>query len=80
MLAMRTLLSQQLSGEQEEWLLRAATGSRRGIMPAPIVAALVAAELGERNERGTLDVNEAGWLYLKLRNLPTRIARSRLLR
>jgi hypothetical protein len=64
-------LEPQLTGEEEEWLLRAATGSPRGVMPPSVVAALVAAGLGERNLRGTLDINDAGRDYLKVRNLPT---------
>jgi hypothetical protein len=64
-------LETQLTGEEEEWLLRAAFGSPRGVMPPSVVAALVAAGLGEKNSRGTLDVNDAGRHYLKVRNIPT---------
>jgi len=39
-------------------------------MPPSAVAALVAAGMGEPNERGTLDINEAGRQYLKMRDLP----------
>jgi hypothetical protein len=63
------LLKSQLTGEQEEWLLRAAFGSPRGVMPSSTVAALVAAGLGAKNLRGTLDVNDAGRLYLNARDL-----------
>jgi hypothetical protein len=62
-------LEPQLTGEEEEWLLRAATGSPRGVMPSSVVAALVAAGLGEKNLRGTLDINDAGRDYLKGRDL-----------
>ena len=58
-----------LTAEQEEWLLRAATGSRQGVIPAPAVIAIVAAGLGEQNTRGQLDVNEAGRQYLEAKNL-----------
>jgi hypothetical protein len=61
----------RLPGEGEEWLLRAAIGSPRGVMPASVVAALVAAGFGATNARGTLDVSDAGWQYLKVWNLPT---------
>jgi hypothetical protein len=59
----------RLTAEQEEWLLRAATASRQGAIPAPAVSALVAAGLGEKNTRGQLDVNEAGRRYLEAKNL-----------
>jgi hypothetical protein len=42
------------------------------VIPAAVVAALVAAGLGEKNPRGTLDVNAAGRRYLSERNLPIR--------
>jgi hypothetical protein len=64
-------LEPQLTGQEEEWLLRAAIGSPRGVMPPSVVAALVAAGLGEKNLRGTLDINDAGRDYLSVRNLPT---------
>jgi hypothetical protein len=70
-------LPQQLTGEEEEWLLRAATGSPRGVMPSSVVAALVAVGLGEKNLRGTLDVNDAGRHYLKVRHLQTNIEKHR---
>jgi hypothetical protein len=38
-------------------------------MPSSVVAALVAAGLGEKNLRGTLDINDAGRDYLKGRDL-----------
>jgi len=41
------------------------------VIPPAIVVALVAAGLGEKNPRGTLDVNAAGRRYLSERNLPT---------
>jgi hypothetical protein len=63
------LLKLQLTGEQEEWLLRAAFGSPRGLIPSSMVAALVALGLGAKNLRGTLDVNDAGRLYLNARDL-----------
>ena len=60
-----------LTGYEEEWLLRAATRLAHGaVMPRSAVAALVAAGLGEQNARGTLDVNDAGRQYLKVRDLP----------
>ena len=63
------LLKSQLTGAQEEWLLRAAFGSPRGVMPSSMVAALVTAGVGAKNLRGTLDVNDAGRLYLNARDL-----------
>jgi hypothetical protein len=60
----------QLTGEEEEWLLRAASAPR-GVMPPAAVAALVAAGFGAKNARGTLDVNDAGRQYLKVRDLTT---------
>jgi hypothetical protein len=33
----------RLTAEEEEWLLRAAFGSPRGVMPSSVVAALAAA-------------------------------------
>ena len=45
--------------------------SPRGVMPPSVVAALVAAGLGEKSLRGTLDINDAGRDYLSVRNLPT---------
>ena len=62
-------LEPRLNVEQEEWLLRAATGSREGLLPFAAVAALVAAGLGEKNARGTLDVNDAGRRYLEAKGL-----------
>ena len=59
----------QLTGQEEEWLLRAATWSGCGVMPASAVAALVAAGLGEETARGTLDINDAGRYYLSLKKL-----------
>src|ERR1700682_300932 len=52
-------LKTRLTGEEEEWLLRAAT-SPRGVIPPSVVAALVAAGLGDKNPRGALDVSDAG--------------------
>ena len=72
-MASAMLLKSQLTGAQEEWLLRAAFGSPRGVMPSPMVAALVAAGLGAKNLRGTLDVNDAGRLYLNARDLSMKI-------
>jgi hypothetical protein len=43
-----------LTTEQEEWLVRAAFGSRRGVVPAQMVATLAAAGLGEPNVQGQL--------------------------
>ena len=71
------LLKTQLTGEEEEWLLRAAFGSPRGVMPPSIVAALAAAGLGEKNSGSTLNVNDAGRHYLKVRDLPTNTEKRR---
>ena len=38
-------------------------------MPSSMVAALVAAGVGAKNLRGTLDVNDAGRFYLNARDL-----------
>jgi hypothetical protein len=70
-------LEPHLTGEEEEWLLRAAFGSPGGLMPPSVVAAFAAAGLGEKNSRGTLDVNDVGRHYLKVRNFPTNIKRRR---
>jgi hypothetical protein len=72
-------LEPHLTGEEEEWLLRAAFGSPRRLMPPSVVAAFAAAGLGEKNSRGTLDVNDAGRHYLKIRNFPTNIKKRRRL-
>ncbi len=72
-------LEPRLTDEEEEWLLRAAT-SPRGVIPPSVVAALVAAGLGDKNPRGTLDVNDAGRDYLKVRNLPTNTDKCRRFR
>ena len=69
-------LKTRLTGEEEEWLLRAAT-SPRGVIPPSVVAALVAAGLADKNPRGALDVNDAGRHYLELRNLPTNTEKRR---
>jgi hypothetical protein len=61
-------VKRQLTGQEEEWLHRAAFGSPCGVMPFSMVAVLVAAEFGEKNARGTLDVNDAGRDYLNVRN------------
>jgi hypothetical protein len=66
-------LQSQLTGAEEEWLVRAAFGSPRGVMPSSVVGTLAAAGLGEKNSRGTLDVNDAGRQYIKLRDLPSKI-------
>jgi hypothetical protein len=50
-----------------------------GLMPPSVVAAFAAAGLGEKNSRGTLDVNDEGRHYLKIRNLPTNIKKRRRL-
>ena len=71
------LLKSQLTGEQEEWLLRAAFGSPRGVMPSSMVATLAAAGLGAKNLRGTLDVNDAGRLYLNARDLSMKTEKRR---
>lgn len=62
-------LEPQLSGEEKEWLFRAATGHPSALIPPPVVAALVAAGLGEKNVYGTLDVNAEGRRYLAQENL-----------
>jgi hypothetical protein len=63
--------SAQLTAAEEEWLLRAATKPPRSVMPAAVVATLVAAGLGQRNTNGALDLNDAGRQYLTVRDLPT---------
>ena len=50
-------LGSQLTGTEEEWLVRAAFGSPRGVIPPSVVGTLAAAGFGEKNSRGTLDVN-----------------------
>jgi len=67
----------QLSGEEEEWLVRAAVGPRFAFMPATVVAALVAAGLAEMNLHGTLDVNAAGRRYIAERSLSTKMEKRR---
>jgi hypothetical protein len=66
------LSNRPLTGEEEEWLLRAADGSRCGIFPSSVSATLVAAGLGEKNLSGALNVNDAGRHYLETRNLRKR--------
>jgi hypothetical protein len=68
-------LELQLTGAEEEWLLRAAFGSPRGVIPPSVVGTLAAAGLGEKNSRGTLDVNDAGRQYIRIRDLPSKIDR-----
>jgi hypothetical protein len=64
-------LNTQLSAAEEEWLLRAATKPPRSVIPPAVVATLVAAGLGQRNVNGTLQLNDAGRYYLRVRDLPT---------
>jgi hypothetical protein len=59
----------QLSGEEQEWLVRAAVGPPSGFIPPAVVSTLVAAGLGERNLHGTFDVSAAGRRYLTEKNL-----------
>jgi hypothetical protein len=59
----------QLSGEEQEWLIRAAVGPPSAFIPPGVVATLVAAGLAERNLHGTLDVSAAGRRYLTEKNL-----------
>jgi hypothetical protein len=66
-------LALQLTGAEEEWLVRAAFGSPRDVMPPSVVGTLAAAGLGEKNSRGTLDVNDAGRHYIKFRDLPSTV-------
>src|ERR1700730_584555 len=63
-------LELQLTGAEEEWLLRAAFGSPRGVIPPSVVGTLAAAGLGEKNSRGTLEVNDAGRHHIKSRDVP----------
>jgi hypothetical protein len=63
-------LTTQLTGAEEEWLLRAATKPPRSVMPPHVVARLVAAGLGQKNIRGVLELNDAGRYYLRVRDLP----------
>jgi hypothetical protein len=66
-------MESQLTGTEEEWLVRAAFGSPRGVIPPSVVGILAAAGLGEKNSRGTLDVNDAGRQYIRARDLPSKI-------
>jgi hypothetical protein len=66
-------LELQLTAAEEEWLLRAAFGSPRGVIPPSVVGTLAAAGLGEKNSRGTLDVNDAGRQYIRVRDIPSKI-------
>jgi hypothetical protein len=66
-------LELQLTAAQEEWLVRAAFGSPRGVIPPSVVGTLAAAGFGEKNSRGTLDVNDAGRQYIRARDLPSKI-------
>ena len=61
----------KLTGYEEEWLVRASTKWRPGVvMPPSVVAQLAEAGLGEPNAHGTLDINDAGRQYLARRDLP----------
>jgi hypothetical protein len=66
-------LELQLTAAEEEWLIRAAFGSPRGVIPPSVVGTLAAAGLGEKNSRGTIDVNDAGRQYIRIRDLPSKI-------
>jgi hypothetical protein len=66
-----------LTAQQEEWLVRAAFGSRCGVMSAHVVAALAAAGLGEPNVQGSIDINDAGRRYIRDRDLPTAVTVAR---
>ncbi len=61
----------QLSGEEQEWLVRAAVGPPSAFIPPAVVATLVAAGLAEKNLHGTLDVSAVGRRYLAEKNLLT---------
>ena len=64
----------RLSGEKEEWLVRAAVRKASPFIPADAIDTLVAAGFGEKNSSGRLDVNAAGRAYIAENNLsPTRI-------
>jgi hypothetical protein len=52
-------------------LLAGRNRARHAVMPSAVVAALVAAGLGERNLHGTLDLNDAGRRYIAKNNLST---------
>ena len=73
-------LALKLTGAEEEGLVRAAFGSPRAVMPPSVVGTLAAAGLGEKNSRGTLDVNDAGRQYIKVRDLPSIINGARMTR
>ena len=60
----------RLTGYEEEWLVRASTKWRPGVvMPPSVVPQLAEAGLGEPNAHGTLDINDAGRQYLATRDL-----------
>jgi hypothetical protein len=67
----------RLSGEKEEWLVRAAIGTASPFIPADAVDTLVAAGLGEQNSSGRLKVNAAGRAYIADKNLSTKIEKRR---
>lgn len=66
-----------LSGEKEEWLVRAAIGTTSPFIPTDAVETLVAAGFGEKNSSGKLDVNAAGRAYIEKNNLSTKIEKRR---
>jgi hypothetical protein len=67
----------RLSGEKEEWLVRAAIGTTSPFIPADAVETIVAAGFGEKNSSGRLKVNAAGWAYIVENNLATKIEKRR---
>jgi hypothetical protein len=67
----------RLSGEKEEWLVRAAISPASPFIPTDAVETLVAAGFGERNSSGRLEVNAAGRAYIAENNLSTKIGMRR---
>ncbi len=67
----------RLSGEKEEWLVRAAIGTTSPFIPEDAVETLVAAGFGEKTSSGKLDINAAGRAYIAENNLSTKIERRR---
>ena len=67
----------QLTGAEEEWLRRGAIGSSRVVLPSSMAAVLIEMGLAEKNVRGTVDVNDAGVNYLKVRGISTDIQKRR---
>ena len=80
LIASRMRPKPQLSGEEEEWLRRAAIGSPRVVLPSSMAAVLMETGLAEKNAHGTLDINDAGLDYLRGRCISINTAKRRRLR